>query len=308
MRAPAVVLVYHQIVDAGPGGAELAVHPDRFAAHLGVLRDRTDVVPLAGIRERPQGRPRVAVTFDDGYLDNVETAAPLLAARDVPATCFVTGWSLDADREFWWDELDHLLGDGAPDAYVAPFDTVLAGRRLRVELGDRDARRRAATAITLRCYRATPDDIRATIDDLAAHLGAELSMCDRHRHAGDAGIARLATVPGITIGAHTIRHPALSVLSPAARDAEIRGSKDRLEALVGRPVTQFAFPFGHAASIDEGCERAVAAAGFELACRNEPGRITPRTDPYRLPRIAVGDWSEEEFATRLDRWVQGRSR
>lgn len=308
MRAAAVVLVYHQVVDAGPGGAELAVHPERFEAHLDVLRERTEVVPLAGIREGSRGRPRVAVTFDDGYLDNVETAAPRLAARDVPATCFVTGWSLDADREFWWDELDHLLGGGAPAVPVAPFDTVLAGRPLRVDLSDVEARRRAATAITLRCYRATPDDIRATIDALAVHLGVELAMCDRHRHAGEAGIARLAAVPGITVGAHTVRHPALSVLSPAARDAEIRESKERLESLVGRPVTQFAFPFGHAASIDADCERSVAAAGFELACRNEPGRITRRTDPYRLPRVAVGDWSAEEFATRLDRWVRGRFR
>lgn len=307
MRARSLVLVYHQIRDPGPDGAELAVHPDRFAAHLDVLAQRAEVVPLSRIRDRVRGRPRVAVTFDDGYLDNVETAAPMLAARGVPATCFVTGWALDADREFWWDELEHLLGP-ATGGPAGPFETVLAGRRLRVDLRDASARRRAATAITLRCYRAAPDEIRATMDALAQHLGVRLAMCDRHRHAGDAGIARLAAVPGITVGAHTVRHPALTAIPASARDAEIREGKRRLEALLGRAVTQFAYPFGHAASFDEACERAVASAGFELACRNEPGRVTTRTDPFRIPRCAVGDWSGAEFETRLDRWFRGRTR
>lgn len=307
MRAPAVVLAYHQVIDPGSSRSELAVHPDRFAEQLAVLRDRYEVVPLARIRDRASGRPRVALTFDDGYLDNVDTVAPMLAEVGLPATCFVTGWALDADREFWWDELEHLLGPDAPDVAAPPFETELAGRRLRVDLADADARARAETAIAIRCYEATPDAIRATVDALAAHLGVELAMCDRHRHAGEAGIARLATAPGITIGAHTIRHPTLTVLPPAARDAELVDAKRRLEALVGRPVTEFAFPFGHAAAFDDDCERAVAAAGYELACRNVRGRVTHRTDPFRIPRFAARDWSGPEFAGRLERWVRGNT-
>ncbi|MFM7616187.1 MAG: polysaccharide deacetylase family protein [Actinomycetes bacterium] len=308
MGAPALVLVYHQVVDAGPAGADLAVHPERFAAQLDVLGSRAAVVPLARIRDRARGRARVAITFDDGYLDNLETATPMLTDRGLPATCFVTGWSLAGEREFWWDELDHLLGPAAPDRSAPPFETVLAGRRLRVELAGAEARRRAAVAIAVRCYGATPDDIRASIDALAAHLDVGLTMCDQHRHLGEAGVRRLADLPGITIGAHTMRHAALTALEPATRDAEIRDSKRRLEALVGRPVTEFAFPFGHEGSFDDDCERAVAAAGFELACRNVRGRVTPRTDPFRIPRLAVGDWSADEFAARLDRWIGGRVR
>jgi peptidoglycan/xylan/chitin deacetylase (PgdA/CDA1 family) len=307
MAAPALVLGYHQVIAPGDGWGEMAVDPARFAEQLEVLRTTTDVVPLAAIRERASGRPRVAITFDDGYLDNVETAAPLLAAAGLPATCFVTGWSLDADREFWWDELDHLLGPSAVVEAARPFEAVLGGRRLRVDLSDAAARERAHIAIRRRNYGATPDEIRVAMDALAAHLGVTLAMCDQHRHAGEAGIARLATVPGITIGAHTVRHATLPVLEPAARDAEIIDAKVRLEALIGRPVTEFAFPFGHAAAFDDASERAVAAAGFDLAVRNVFGRVTPRTDPYRIPRAAVGDWDADEFGARLARWLRGRA-
>jgi len=307
MAAPALVLVHHQVIDPGDAPGAMAVHPERFAEQLEVLVRTVDVVPLAAIRDRSSGRPRVAITFDDGYADNVEVAAPLLAAAGLPATCFVTGWSLDADREFWWDELDHLLGPVGGATAVAPFETVLGGRRLRVELSDAAARERALIAITRRAYTATPDEIRAAMDALAEHLGVEVAMCDRHRHAGEAGIARLASVPGITIGAHTVRHATLPVLEPAARDAEIIDAKVRLEALIGRPVTQFAFPFGHAAAFDDACERAVASAGFDLAVRNVFGRVTSRTDPYRIPRAGVGDWDGDEFGARLARWLRGRA-
>ena len=307
MRSPALVLVYHQVIEPGPGAGTMAVHPDRFAQQLAVLHSIADVVPLADIRTRSGGRPRVAITFDDGYADNVDLAAPRLVEAGAPATCFITGWALDADREFWWDELDHLLGPRSGSGPAAPFETRLAGRRLRVDLADDDARARAHVAIRRRAYGATPEEIRVTMDGLAAHLGTTVTMCDRHRHAGEAGIERLAAVPGITIGAHTVRHATLPVLTPEARDAELVDAKVRLEALIGRPVTQFAFPFGHAAAFDDACERAVADAGYDLAVRNIYGRVTPRTDPYRIPRAAPEDWDADEFGSRLERWLRGRT-
>jgi peptidoglycan/xylan/chitin deacetylase (PgdA/CDA1 family) len=306
MRAPALVLVYHRIAAAGPEGADLAVAPARFTEHLEVLRRRAAVVPLARIRDRARGVPQVAITFDDGYLDNVDVAAPMLVEGGMPATFFVTGWSLAGGREFWWDELEHLLGPDSPDPADPVFETVLAGRRLRVDLGDRDARARAATAITTRSYDAEPDDIRATVDALSAHLGVELAVCDAHRHALESGIARLAGLPGVTIGAHSVRHANLTVLSASDRDLELRDAKRRLEGITQRPVTEFAFPFGHAGSFDDASERAVAAAGYVLACRNVRGLVTRRTDPFRIPRFAVRDWTGEEFEARLVRWCSGR--
>ena len=224
----------------------------------------------------------------------------------MPWTCFVTGWSLAGGREFWWDELDHLLGAGTADPAEPVFETVLAGRRLRVDLGDRDARTRAATAIATRSYDAEPDDIRATVDALAGHLGVDLTPCDQHRHALESGIARLAGLPGVTIGAHSVRHANLTVLSAEDRDRELLDAKRQLETFTDGPVTEFAFPFGHVGSFDDASERAVAAAGYVLACRNVRGLVTRRTDPFRIPRFAVRDWTGEEFEARLIRWCTGR--
>ena len=51
----------------------------------------------------------MAITFDDGYADNLQVAAPLLAERGLPATFFIVSGTIGSGREFWWDELEGLL-------------------------------------------------------------------------------------------------------------------------------------------------------------------------------------------------------
>src|SRR4030095_8087725 len=94
----AVILLYHRVaeLDSDPWG--LAVSPANFAEQLDVLRDRNCVVAVgeiaAALREKP-GRisGKVAITFDDGYADNLFAAKPLIEARQLPATIYMTSGS-----------------------------------------------------------------------------------------------------------------------------------------------------------------------------------------------------------------------
>src|SRR5205085_2421930 len=72
---------------------QLCVHPTNFAAQLEVLREVADVVPLTELwrrRAKRRRRPLVALTFDDGYADNLLNAAPLLERGGLPATVYVS--------------------------------------------------------------------------------------------------------------------------------------------------------------------------------------------------------------------------
>jgi peptidoglycan/xylan/chitin deacetylase (PgdA/CDA1 family) len=105
-------------------------------------------------------------------------------------------------------------------------------------------------------------------------------------HLSPAGVRRLAGA-GMEIGAHTVTHADLTLLSAADVRSEIRRSRTVLQALSGQPVGAFAYPAG---SYDASVEAAVQAAGFDLAVSTDAGVLSPaalRRDIYALPRYRI---------------------
>lgn len=99
LKAPrVVVLCYHSI---HPANTFASATPDQFEQHLAWLRKHCSLIRFARVIEEARCpdpvRPAVAVTFDDGYVDNYDYAFPLLRQYDVPATFFVTAGFLEGD-------------------------------------------------------------------------------------------------------------------------------------------------------------------------------------------------------------------
>lgn len=102
--APTRILTYHSV---GSRDHEMNVSPEAFEEQMGWLSENATVISL----EEAVGRkPGVALTFDDGYLDNLTVAAPILRSHRFSATVFVVpgrvGGYLDHDHE---DESSRLM-------------------------------------------------------------------------------------------------------------------------------------------------------------------------------------------------------
>jgi peptidoglycan/xylan/chitin deacetylase (PgdA/CDA1 family) len=96
LRSRAVVVAFHRI-DSSVAGDPIGCTPERFERFCRFFRRHFRVVPLSGLlADYAAGSDvggRLAITFDDGYANNFETAAPLLRRYGLPATFFVTtGW------------------------------------------------------------------------------------------------------------------------------------------------------------------------------------------------------------------------
>lgn len=92
---------------------------------------------------------------------------------------------------------------------------------------------------------------------------------------------------GMDIEAHTLTHPDLTVLAPAAIDREVRGSRAALESITGGRVRAFAYPSGR---FNAAVERAVNDAGYDVAFATSAGDITPAglaRDRFALPRFRI---------------------
>src|SRR5215207_9718003 len=89
-----LILMYHRVAYLHSDPWNLAVTPQRFSQHLEILRQHTKPVSLRqlfeGLLNDNTDEYLVAITFDDGYADNLYNAKPLLERYNFPATFFLT--------------------------------------------------------------------------------------------------------------------------------------------------------------------------------------------------------------------------
>jgi peptidoglycan/xylan/chitin deacetylase (PgdA/CDA1 family) len=318
----ALILMYHRVTALDADPHLLAVTPEHFASHLEILRRRASLLSLEALTGRLDAgaisRRSVVVTFDDGYADNLHEAMPLLERFDVPATMFVTAGYVGSDREFWWDELERIVLRAG--SLPAELRLDVDGRERRWELGDpaadpaadgdwnieREDRPTARHRVFMDLFgllAPLPDDGK---QDLLARLRAWAGLGPTgrasHRALDAEQLCRLADSELIEIGAHSMTHPFLGHLTPQEQRAEVEGSRRRLEAIVGRPVTSFALPHG---SRDDRTTGILSDAGFARACTSQPAPVWRHEDVLGLPRIGVRDLDGETFARWFSWWMDG---
>lgn len=296
-RAGGVVLLYHRVAELTRDPQQLAVSPRHFARHLEIVSRDGVVMALGEMVERARTGTlparAVAITFDDGYADTLQAAAPELARRGVPASIFVsTGF---AGGEFWWDALERmLLSPGAAGARV----------RLTFDGVRRDYQAGAALYHHL-CERLRATSPAARVDllaELEARLNADPAReADRSLTADQ--VAQLSAIDGLHIGSHTVSHGSLAHAGHADQRREIGDARRRLESWTGARVADLAFPFGGAREMSRAVVDAARDESIALACTTLPGRVHAGTDPMRVPRLIVRDWPEEEFLTHWRSWV-----
>lgn len=113
MKKSIPILAYHSFNTELFPSNKLAIEPALFKKQMTFLRTRGyEVRELAlcagsGGRQGILGK-EVALTFDDGYLDNYESAFPVLKELGLPATFFVTADSVDWKGFMTWDMLREM--------------------------------------------------------------------------------------------------------------------------------------------------------------------------------------------------------
>jgi peptidoglycan/xylan/chitin deacetylase (PgdA/CDA1 family) len=319
------ILLYHRIAELSSDPQLLAVPPARFAEQLIVLRKRFQVLPLGdlvqAVRAGRASRRMAAITFDDGYADNLHEAQPLLARAGLPATVYVASGTLGTAREFWWDEMERLLL--LPGRLPAVVRLAVDGEQIAGALGDvatysegqwqelrgwnvlrsddPTPRHALYRRLCRRLKSLRPCDRETVLSDLRTQIGAGETGRETHRALSDEELRTLAA-RDVEIGGHTVSHPTLAVLTAAEQGAEIRDGNARLERIVGKRITGFSYPFGDRADFTAETINLLRQAGIEHACANYAERFHAGSDVYRLPRHVVRNWSPAHFSQWLAAW------
>jgi peptidoglycan/xylan/chitin deacetylase (PgdA/CDA1 family) len=327
--AGGLILMYHRITDALPDPWGCCVSPENFAEHLELLRKEYQPVALSefpGVISRSKfplsGRRPVAVTFDDGYADNLLTALPLLRKYNIPATIFITTENINRQQEFWSDEMERILLQ--PGRLSAKASLTIARQHFEWDLGEnaeyseKDFKenlrwkaiesttptRRHALFRELYPLLQPLDDVSrdSIIGELRVQAGLKEAQRPTHRFVTISELRELAQSELIEIGAHSVTHPPLSRRSEKEQWTEIHSSRMQLGNIPDQPVDSFAYPYG---DYDAVSVRQVVKAGFVRACTTKACAVRKSDDPFELPRVQVQNWSGKELKWWMSRWLYG---
>ena len=274
------ILIFHRVFserdDLFPGEPDAT----RFDALMAHVRRRFNVLPLADgiarLRRKALPTRALAVTFDDGYADNLAVAAPILRRHGVPATVFVATSFLDGGC--MWND---MVCEACRRTTHAELDLELIGLG-RHAVGDIHGRRSLIQRLLDQLkYEALDrrDAMSRTISEAAGvPVPTDLML--------DGAALRELVDYGIDVGAHTRRHPILAQTPDALAWTEITEGRMELESILGRPVNLFAYPNGKPDQDYTGEHvRMVREAGFDAAMSTAWGAASPSSDMFQLPRF-----------------------
>jgi peptidoglycan/xylan/chitin deacetylase (PgdA/CDA1 family) len=288
------ILIFHRVLSTPD-----PLFPDepdvvRFDLIAGWLNEWFSILPLEDavkllIRGELPSRA-AAITFDDGYADNLLNAAPILQKHGLHATFFIATGFLEGGL-MWNDTvIESIRGSSTPEldgsflnlgavAIQSTEEKQLALKRIlpAIKYLPGALRTEAVARIAEECHATLPETLMLSKTQLS-----EL------RHAG------------MSIGAHTVSHPILARLDSATAREEIAASRDTLSHLLGEQITLFAYPNGKLGAdyLPEHAE-IVRSLGFDAAVTTNRGASRLGSDCLQLPRFTPWDNSRWRYALRL---------
>jgi len=264
----------------------------------------------------------VALTFDDGYLDNYTTAKPLLEKRHLPATFFITNTLGNTDKEFWWDALEYILleNESLPTEITLtinntpftwnleePWQNIISEEAISwvaswLPWATPPSPKHALFLHLSEAMKALPQQEKDNvIQQLFAIAGKENNVRGSYKVMYAEQLAALSANPLFEVGAHSAHHAALAKFDKAIQESEVVTNKTFLENQLDKKISGYGYAHGsyNTESID-----VLKQYYFAYACSTEHAAVTTSSNAYALPRLHVKNWNAQIFKQHIEMLLQ----
>ena len=296
-----LTLYYHRINTLENDRHQVCVSPENFRQQMQYLKDHYILARFEDDWSLLDS-DGVVITFDDGYLDNLQFALPILEELQVPAAVFVSTGTMNQSQELWWDELEYLIFEGSDipayfqlkdDAFGYQWDTDTWEYRKNCYVSLHHLMKNFINVEKREVWLAQLWDWR----------GLKRRARKENLTVSAEECRELARSEMISIGAHTMNHPSLAVLSRAEQEREIKASVDILSDVLGEQITLFSYPFGrYRIDYNEDSIEICRQCGIVKAASTEHLLWNPSADSCKIPRKVVRDWDLYEFEKRIEKY------
>ena len=237
----------------------------------------------------PAKKNPCVVTFDDGQLNNLRVALPILNKYNIPVVFYPTTGSLDENAFYWFDRLDYAIQQSGLNG------TKIDVNNTQITI-DQSSRKYLAQSLAklikaLKGHDQSDAAFQSQVDEICTRLEGLSGKSIKDIGEGDLwsslmtsqDIRECAAMDDVTIGSHTVNHVRLSIADQDEQVKELTESKQVLDHLIGQTCTHFCYPNG---DWDEVSALAVRDAGYETAVTTDPGCNAVGDDLYSLKRYS----------------------
>lgn len=288
------ILAYHRVLDLGAEESYFA-DPELVSASRAEFRRQMQYVgahwnplPLGEaigrlIRGEDLPRRSVAITFDDGHIDNYTNAFPILKDVGVPATIFLSTHYVGGTQAFWFDRVATLMCHAPAGSHR------LSAPACDLTLGDMRSRRSATEQVLAGLKKLADAQRVSALAELEERFAAHVPAAqESERKALDWDQVREMSRQGITFGSHTVTHPILSTQTVEQIRFELSESRRRIEAETGCDADLLAYPVGKPYAFDQRVVTIARECGYRAAVAYIDGINRPGScDMFALARTSV---------------------
>jgi peptidoglycan/xylan/chitin deacetylase (PgdA/CDA1 family) len=280
-RGRLIVLTYHSIPSQPDSLAPSEPDVFTFEQQLKQLAQLGQILSLPDAVSRLRGgtlpERAICLTFDDGYRNNYECAAPVLVKLGIPGTFFVTKGAV-LDGIMWNDLITEAVRFAG-----TKLDTSALPAQAALLVHSTNPFERAKSIIDSVKYLPLAKRWLIANELFATTVGGappRLMMVESE-------VAALAKM-GFDVGGHSVTHPILATLPDDEARGEIAESATWIKALTGTSPKSFAYPNGRPGR-DYTIEhtRMVADAGFQLAVSTQWSCALPTSSEFEIPRVSI---------------------
>lgn len=304
------IVMYHRVIAdaaADPFRLGMCVTRERFEQQIAYFRRHFSPIALHDAVSRLQRGDALparalSITFDDGYLDNLTHALPILEAHAMPAALYVPTGGMDDGRMLWWDRV--IAAVACTDKQQLDLRSI-GGERPGPCIALAAWQRPAGIADVLDWLWALPAPLmQSAVAEVERQLQARVSPA-LQAHRLDAAQIREMHRRGMEIGAHSVQHPNLALASDDEVRNELLQSRERLQEIVQSEIPGVAYPGGR---LRADTVRIVEELGFGYAVSSQVGTNFPPASMFELNRVGMPDSPMADFRRAFGRALMGRQR
>lgn len=290
------IFCYHKVTNLkaneliGTPDEDLAINTDVFEKHIKYIKDNFKIIDsydllnfekISNIKKK-----KIVITFDDGYLDNLENALPILKKYDAKATIFITTNFINDNETPWWDRLWKILD--------LKNNFSFNGKKFLL-LHENNNRKKLFEYLKSKFFLLKKDNQVDLFNKILLENNIQLTNDKKRNFLNQEDIKKISLEKLIRIGSHTHNHQNLNILNKDEKIKEILISKKILENITKKEIDLFAYPYGVKNAYHKNDSKILKDNNFKLAftTRFDNYKIQSHS-PYSIPRMGLGNNNDDK--------------